>query len=69
MPDRSLLTLEAGYDELRLVLVLRRSARVPILVGATASRPSMRTLLVPGADLATMQRSPASSCLRLEFDA
>lgn len=69
VPDRSLLTLEAGYDELRLVLVLRRSARVRILVGATASRPSMRTLLVPGADLATMQRSPASSCLRLEFDA
>lgn len=68
---RSRLTFEVSYDELRLRLVLRRTALGPVLVSTGQSRWSERTmrLEVPGADLATMQRTPISTCLRLEFDA
>lgn len=67
----SRLTVEASYDELRLVLFLRRATTVPVLV--PAERPSSpgraMTLQVPGAELATMQRAVGSVCLRLELDA
>jgi NCS2 family nucleobase:cation symporter-2 len=67
----SRLTVEASYDELRLVLFLRRATTVPVLV--PAERPSSpgrsMTLQVPGAELATVQRAVGSVCLRLELDA
>lgn len=70
-PGRSRLTFEASYDELRLTLVVRRTSLGPVLVSPGQPRPSERILRldVPGADLATMQRTPISMCLRLEFDA
>ncbi len=70
-PGRSRLTFEVSYDELRLALVLRRTRLGPVLVRPGQAGPSERILQldVPGADIATMQRTPISMCLRLEFDA
>ena len=65
----SRLTLDARYDELRLTLILRRTAGKPVPVEAGAPRQSRWVAVtVPGADAAAIRRAPGLTSLRLELD-
>jgi xanthine permease XanP len=70
LSSRDRLTLDARYDELRLTLTLRRVPDGPVAVDLAPNQRQRRyaTVQVPGADLATVERTPGLTRLRLEFD-